>query len=881
MNESTSLAEICKSLDKRLSPYTVNGLDKGNLYIQPTLERRRSGSHYTPRVLTEPIVEETFRPWLESYNFAPTAQDILSLKICDPAMGSGAFLVATCRFLANYLVKAWEINEFPPEFDESYDKDIYARRLVSQCCLYGVDKNPFAVSLAKLSLWLITLNKKLPFTFLDHAFKCGDSLIGFSLKEIKEANNQIQLGFLDYKEDFINDLNIDRQKSFSIDSRNDISYDNKRRLLEEHQKKIEFFQEAGNLMVATFFNSKSTKERLSNQEKYLSILNSLSIDGDQKISTNEIFIKFNSFFKKINPFHWDLEFPEVFLEPRSGFDFFIGNPPFAGKNTIAVSYPDKVLDWLKSRHPETHGNSDLVAHFFRRSFNLLKENGYLGLIATNTIYQGDTRSTGLRWICENGGDIFFAKRKVKWPGVAAVVISIIHIKKGKYKGDKMLNGTSVKKITAFLLKNGGNNNPRKLAANSNKSFIGTYVCGKGFIFEDCANSNNVDIGAPSSLSEMENLLEKNPHNSEVIYPLIGCNEINEDPCSIKKRFIINFSNFKEDEARDRWPDLMKIVERKVKPQRMKNKRDGRRKKWWQHGETCPGLYNRISGLEKVLVTGTVTTHFGFPFVTSNYVFTHRLVVFPLEDYAWFACLKSQLHLIFIKFSSSTFGDNPTYSPSDSFETFPFPKALDDSRISNHYLQEKVQLENIGKKYYEFRSDLIFNFKKGLTTLYNEFNDPNVKDSWVMTQREIHVKLDKVVLDSYGWSDISCDCGFGLEDIDIEIDEDELPEGFLKNRILEKNYFFWELNDAVRFESELRAFTRTNKKLSWRYRWPDNVRDELLSRILRLNEERFYEEELSGLSTDIKKSEASNSKRKDKIKLDPGKVEDQIQINLDI
>ena len=81
----------------------------------------------------------------------------------------------------------WERDGFPADFEEAWDKDIYARRLVAQRCLYGVDKNPFAVNLARLSLWLVTLSKELPFTFVDHALKCGDSLVGVSRKEIESA----------------------------------------------------------------------------------------------------------------------------------------------------------------------------------------------------------------------------------------------------------------------------------------------------------------------------------------------------------------------------------------------------------------------------------------------------------------------------------------------------------------------------------------------------------------------------------------------------------------------------------------------------------------------------------------------------------------------
>ncbi|MFN9659791.1 MAG: Eco57I restriction-modification methylase domain-containing protein, partial [Cyanobacteriota bacterium] len=200
LKEAASLEEICLALGNRLSSHTPRGLAPGSLILQPTAERRRSGSHYTPRALTEPIVAEAFRPWLEGCHHKPSAEQILALKVCDPAMGSGAFLVAVCRFLAGWLVAAWEDPDgpgFPPEFRAEWDKDLYARRLIAQRCLYGVDKNPFAVNLAKLSLWLVTLSRELPFTFVDHALKEGDSLVGEERRtieaELKTASKQREI----------------------------------------------------------------------------------------------------------------------------------------------------------------------------------------------------------------------------------------------------------------------------------------------------------------------------------------------------------------------------------------------------------------------------------------------------------------------------------------------------------------------------------------------------------------------------------------------------------------------------------------------------------------------------------------------------------------
>jgi hypothetical protein len=205
------------------------------------------------------------------------------------------------------------------------------------------------------------------------------------------------------------------------------------------------------------------------------------------------------------PFHWDVEFPEVFRRDNPGFDAIIGNPPFAGKNSLINSNPDGYLDWLKAIHEESHGNADFVAHFFRRAFSLLRQQGAFGLIATNTIGQGDTRATGLRWICTHGGTIFNARKRYKWPGQAAVIVSVVHIFKGTAEGPFPLDGRPVPVITAFLFHAGGHESPATLSANAGKSFIGSYVLGMGFTFDDTDTK-----GVATPIAEMHRLVEKNP-----------------------------------------------------------------------------------------------------------------------------------------------------------------------------------------------------------------------------------------------------------------------------------------------------------------------------------------------------------------------------------
>ena len=180
-----------------------------------------------------------------------------------------------CRFLARWLVEAWEDPEgpgFPAEFRKEWDKDLYARRMIAQRCLYGVDKNPFAVNLAKLSLWLVTLSEHLPFTFVDHALKCGDSLVGYGVKEIQSAMKEVQLGFLNEQNQVFAQIGVARRESFGDDSLNDEGYDRKKVLLQQQIKASEGLRQAGDLMVAAFFDAAKPKERVDKQQVYLTML---------------------------------------------------------------------------------------------------------------------------------------------------------------------------------------------------------------------------------------------------------------------------------------------------------------------------------------------------------------------------------------------------------------------------------------------------------------------------------------------------------------------------------------------------------------------------------------------------------------------------------
>ena len=663
----------------------------GAMVFQPSPERRRSGSHYTPRALTKPIVEAALEPVLKELGPAPRPEQILALKVCDPAMGSGAFLVEACRQLGEKLVEAWQRYGDKPVIEADEDELLLAQRLIAQRCLYGVDKNRMAVDLAKLSLWLATLAKDHSFTFLNHTLKHGDSLVGLTPRRIASVDwaDENPLLFLEKQLRGQIERGV-HERTEILEARDGTSYDLLEQKLALADEQIELSRMVGDAACAVFFHNDKPKARTSARLRLIEKLQQYVEEGDLQagvdIEAERVQLKTSE--KPVVPFHWQIEFPEVFglddgLRPTRGFDVIVGNPPFAGKNTMAEGNADGYPEWLKEVHSESHGNSDLVAHFFRRAFLLLRERGSFGLIATNSIGQGDTRSTGLRWICGNGGVIYRAKKRYKWPNQATVVVSVVHVHKGPLECPYLLDGRAVDRITAYLFHAGGSEDPEMLLANKDKSFIGSYVLGMGFTFDDSDKD-----GVASPIIEMHRLTEKDPRNAERIFPYIGGDEVNDTPTHAHHRFVINFEDFplrrepldalwaeSEEKRRvewmrdgivpldyphpvaDDWPELTAILKAKVKPERAHlndSSADGRKRKkfWWQWGRYTPGLFSAVKDIDRMLVLSRVRAT-GYTFVSTGLVPSEQVVSFAFNTFAPFCVLQSRLHEVWSSFFSGT------------------------------------------------------------------------------------------------------------------------------------------------------------------------------------------------------------------------------------
>jgi Eco57I restriction-modification methylase len=865
------------------------------IYVTAGESRRSQGAHYTPPTLTEPIVRRTLGPIVyRDYSFDPVYQtsvermcsprELLDIKICDPAMGSGAFLVQAVRYLAERVADAWDLASVTREgtpltlpFAESStgasgeqllpatreERVLCARRVVVERCIYGVDRNHLAVEMAKLSLWLETLSIGKPFSFLNHALRSGDSLVGLTRRQIgcfhwDENSKEAKQTLLFAKEVAEHVSAALRERAALVGAGDDYSSPQKKyEKLKAADEQLEFVRTIGDTAVAAFFAADKDKTRESKRAELSEHISDYIGKGDLKqYSSKEGQVLRGGQFP-VSPFHWEIEYPEVFARENPGFDAIVGNPPFMGGKNISGATSHHYLDWLHSAFIESAGQVDLVVFFIRRAFDLLRMNGTLGLIATNTVAQGDSRNSGLAVIREQGGAIYAATKRYKWPGNAAVMVSIVHIKKGKWHADSDLDEKRVKQITAFLVDEGPDKTPASLRANEDKAFSGYYNYGVGFTFDD-----NQPGASPSDLAEV--LIRDDFRNAERIHPIIGGEEILDMPVLSPRRKVIDFEDMDEASAR-RWPDLFRILEGLVKPERQKCNRQRLRELWWQFGEIRPGLRKASKGKTRLLAHPLPSKHAVVVFVPASVYVASPHVAIALDTYSAFCGIQARPHEIWARFFASSMKDDLRYTPSDCFDTFPFPLGF----------ETNAALEAPGQEYCEFRAALMQDLWLGLTEIYNLFHSPDdealvrlealyrkrtANTDWraaekvhvdrspltiyatptaafagVQHLRGLHAAMDAAVLTAYGWTDLlpKCTCEFLL---DYEEDEDE---------------------------SSTEESTVRQKRRPWRYRWPDEVRDEVLARLLKLNVERAEEEMRAAASPSKVKKDRQPGVRKSK------------------
>lgn len=745
----------------------------GAFIVTTGSDRRETGTHYTPKSLTEAIVAETLTPiaYVGPAEGTPREQwvlkspaELLDLKICDPAMGSGAFLVQACRWLADRLVEAWSQAEGSGKtvsvdgevLDATGTKEplprdteariVIARRLIAERCLYGVDLNPLAVELAKLSIWLVTLAKGRPFGFLDHNLRCGDSLLGIhrldqltELSMVPTGKGQQRL-FGQNIERAVHEAIALRQTLRQMPIRDIHDVEAMARLDADARQKLEMSERIADALIGEVFEAVGSGSGLANALASLAVQAGQAIDGDRTVlvsmhrrSVAALSTDLPADKPARRPFHWPLEFPEVFARERGGFDGMVGNPPFSGGRWIGRRFGLTYQEYLKLIRNGVVGSPDLCVYFYLRAFSLIGAQGCFGLLATKSITETGSRVVCLDQIIEMGGAVYRGCSRMVWPGNAAVVVSIAWVARNGWQGPRVLDDRTVSAINGALDEDAQINRPLKLKALKGKFSQGQDILGRGF-----------------ELTEEERavILKEDPGCSEVIFPIFNAQDINTMPALNAYRWVIYFRDWPEERAKKYGPAFRR-VEELVKPYRDSLTGQIHQDCFWKFWDLRPTLLREAAAHDFFLISPIVTKHVIFRRVPSRYIYNHASKVYFLYQWSDFSVLQSSIHQEWAFWACGTLGASTLrYSTSSALETWPMPV-----RNGND------ELDQLGERYHSFRETLLADESIGLTKCYNRFHDRSDTDRKIETMRELHCEMDLAVARAYGWSDLDLEHGY--------------------------------------------------------------------------------------------------------------------------
>jgi hypothetical protein len=548
-------------------------------------ERSRTGSHYTPDDLVQPLIKHSL-----DYLIADRLKEknpeaaLLDLRVADIACGSGHILLAAARRIATELaiVRTGEEQPSPSAYRT-------ALRDVIRTCIYGVDLNPLAVELCKVALWLEAHNPGQPLNFLDHHIKCGNAIVGFVRKEDVDkgvpdeafatmpgddkdiaakwrkinkkerkdhAVGQLQLAPAVQKR--LDGLLTEWNRLSALPEKTPAQIDAKKAQFEKYAESAEAFllSQVVSIPIAQFYTPKTPENEavLVTDATFRRFWND-GLPAQGQGAANAWATALQKRF-----FHWFLEFPDIVA--RGGFHCILGNPPYLGGQALSGTYGYPFCNYVKWEYEPT-GLSELVVFFLRRIYRLLKPAGFTAFITTNSIKDGDIRKDGLEQVAARGGEINMAVRGIKWPGRANLVVSLVAIHKGSWRGCRQLDGREVSHINPFFEDSDVAPDAAALRENSDRVFQGSIFLGDGFLLTS---------------EETVQLRRLDTRNGDVLFPVLNGQEINNNPDQQSNRHIINFFDWGLEKAQT-YPGPFAILEDRVRQERLSNARVAHLP-WW-------------------------------------------------------------------------------------------------------------------------------------------------------------------------------------------------------------------------------------------------------------------------------------------------------------
>lgn len=743
--------------DLRGRPFVV--LD-GGLMVKETPSRKNAGAHYTPKSLAREVVLHALQPLCyapgpyqtanESQWRLKSSDDLLSLKIADIACGSGAFLVSAASYLADRVVEAWTAED--PVNAHRGDLHRRAIREVVANCLYGADINDMAVEMCKLSLWLVSLDKDLPFSFVDDKIFLGNSLLGITdLNQVRRLH--IDPSRVPAGEMFaIFDVDIDAIIHKAADLRRKLASeidenDPARNSAAKHRQLAELNRLTGDLrhiadgVIAAGLQLGGRPGRALNEayENLQIAVKAAYPDAGEPDPTHLNAIidagltpTVKTDYRRWRPLHWVLEAPDVVVE-NGGFDAVVGNPPFLAGKKIAIASGSNIESWIKSDMGGKTGAADLVAHFIRRGWSLLKYGSSLGLIATDRIGQGDTSSMSCK-VLASEGTIYRAVSEFRWPGKASTGAAIIWAVKGDFRAAGLaanLNGNSVSSITPSLT-DGGEADVAQAAILDQPFFSGNgvYIYGEGFVLDDTDPlMQGLNVNELATLRPFVN----------------GLALLSGVPSG---KLVIDAGSYHdENELLSDLPTLGQHLKATVEPIRRAITSQIHEHRYWAFWDKRERLIASARSLPRFIVAARDTRVPIFLFSSDNHsLFTDKVVIIASDDPSVLGVLSSTVHSAWFERTRTGRGNTSSYIVSRCLRTFPFPRNVTGGLVES------------ANRFLDIRDEALRIFVSA-TKLYNAIDDPSVNESIVTALRHAQRKLDLDVCDAYMWNDLHLEHDF--------------------------------------------------------------------------------------------------------------------------
>ena len=407
-------------------------------------------------------------------------------------------------------------------------------------------------------------------------------------------------------------------------------------------------------------------------------------------------------------------------------DAIIGNPPFLGGKKLRQELGDEYVEKVYQKFPEVKGQPDFCVFWFRKASDLLDEKGRAGLVATNSISQVSGRKASLEYVVSKGGIIHDAVSTQEWSGDAAVHVSIVNWSK-ENPNRFFLDGVPVSIISSSLKQETSVLEAIRLQSNKNCSFESCGLRGKGFIVSE---------------EEAKSWIETNSKNINVLKPMIDGRGLTY-PFE-KLDWVIDFNDMSIEEASEYQLPFLRVKE-KVKPERDNNRRDSRRLNWWRFGEHSPNMRKALEGLKCYFALPKISKWVMFTPVDISILPCEANMVVASDDFYVLGVLTSKVHRLWVGAQSSTLKGDTRYTNTTCFETFPFPQL--DPNTSTKAKQTIEKIRAAMQELHQYRSQQMESKQWGITKLYNSyFHEP------ASQLYKLHAKLDKLVMQAYGFSE---------------------------------------------------------------------------------------------------------------------------------